>query len=226
MKPSMSSHQCGKASLLDLLVMLAAVAAVALVGYAYMHRPARRMSSGIGCVNNLKQVGLAFRLWAGDNNDKMPMQVPTNLGGSMEFVASGNVFPHFAVMSNELGTPKIIACPKDVAHTYGTNFGNLSDTNISYFIVPETDQTSSEMWVSGDRNLATTGLPLKPGLFWLPTNRVTSWTSQVHSNQGNICLVDGSVYQYSSAKLQQSATNALRAYHDATTNVTFRLLIP
>ena len=48
----------------------------------------------------------------------------------------------------------------------------------------------------------------------------------MHGNQGYICFADGSVQQYTSAKLQQSATNALRAYQDATAKVTFRLLIP
>lgn len=225
MKPKLRSSQRGESGLLDLFVMLIAVAAVVFVGYAYMHRP-RRMAGRINCVNNVKQIGLSFRIWAGDNGDKYPMQVPTNLGGTMEFVASGDVFPHFAVMSNELGTPKIIVCPNDPNRISATNFANLSATNVSFFIVAEADKRIPEMWLSGDRNLANNNLPLRPGLFWLPTNRVTSWTSQMHSNKGNICLVDGSVQQYTSTKLQPSATNSLRAYQDATAKVTFRLLIP
>jgi hypothetical protein len=226
MKLRIFSPQHGNAGLLDLFVMLIAVGAVVLVGYAYMHRPSRRMASRINCVNNIKQIGLSFRLWANDNNGKMPAQVPTRLGGTEEFISSGNVFPHFAVMSNELGTPKIIVCPDDKNRTSATNFGSLGATNVSYFMVIEADEAIPEMWLSGDRNLATTGLPIKPGLFWLPTNRVTSWTSQIHSNKGSISLADGSVQQYTSAMLQQSATNALRAYRASATNATFRLVIP
>lgn len=32
----------------------------------------------INCVNNLKQIGLAFRIWSGDNDDKYPFDVSTN----------------------------------------------------------------------------------------------------------------------------------------------------
>lgn len=227
MKLRMSSSQRGQSGLLDLLVMIIAVAAVVFVAYAYTHRPRRIMSSGINCVNNLKQVGLAFRLWAGDNNDKMPMQVSTNLGGTMEYVISGSVSPHFSVMSNELGTPKIVLCPADAKRTWATNFASLGDSNVSYFAAIEMEDVIPEMWGSGDRNLAAGGQPLKSGLFWMPTNRAMSWTSQIHNNKGNISLADGSVQQYSSAaNLHKSATNALRAYYDATTNGTFRLAIP
>jgi len=60
----------------------------------------------------------------------------------------------------------------------------------------------------------------------VPTNRVMSWTTQIHAYGGNICLADGSVQQDNSAALQKSATNVLRAYYEATTNATFRLAIP
>jgi hypothetical protein len=42
----------------------------------------------IRCVNDLKQVGIAFRLWEGDNNDKYPMAVSVTNGGAMELIAT------------------------------------------------------------------------------------------------------------------------------------------
>ena len=221
MKLKTNSSQRGDASLLDLLVMLIAVAIVAAV-FLPMLAKSRAKSSRIGCVNDVKQIGLSFRLWAGDNGDKMPAQVSTNAGGTMELVASGLVFPHFAVMSNELGTPKIIVCPNDAKRTSGTNFATLSDANVSYFVVPEADETIPNLWLSGDRNLATNNVPLKPGLFTMPTNRVVSWTAQMHVNTGNLCFADGRVQQIANAGLHKN----LRAYHKATTNATFRLIIP
>jgi prepilin-type processing-associated H-X9-DG protein len=59
----------------------------------------------------------------------------------------------------------------------------------------------------------------------MSTNRVISWTAQMHRHQGNLALADGSVQQYSSARLQQSATNALAVFA-ASNNAPFRLLIP
>ena len=145
----------------------------------------------------------------------------------MELVADGFAFPDFLVMSNELGTPKIIVCPEDKQRSYAANFAALKrDANVSYFTSPGADESSPELWLSGDRNLATNYVALKPGLFTLPTNRVMSWTAQIHKHGGNVALADGSVQQYTSAKLQQSATNALRAYYEATTNTSFRLAIP
>src|SRR5688572_19608747 len=48
-----------------------------------------RHHSGRGrvkCVNNLKNVGLAFRIYSTDNNDMFPFQVSTNQGGTLELV--------------------------------------------------------------------------------------------------------------------------------------------
>lgn len=226
MKPRLSSPERGDFGLIDLIVMLIAVGAVVLVGYAYMaqHRVSNRNNPAI-CANDLKQIGLAFRLWAGDNGDKMPAQVSTNAGGTMELVGNGSAFPHFSVMSNELGTPKIIICPYDTKRQAGLSFAALSDANVSYFAVPDADEGIAEMWLAGDRHLVTNVVALKPGLFTMPPNRIMSWVPQVHGAKGNVCLADGSVQLYTSAKLQQSATNALRAYF-ATTNTSFRLAIP
>jgi hypothetical protein len=226
MKAEISAGRRGGTSALDLLVMLLAVGIVVMVGFAYVNRPSRGMAARINCINNLKQIGLAYRLWGGDNGDKYPAQVSTNAGGTMELVASGIVFPHFAVMSNELSTPKIILCPNDSKRTAGTNFNTLSDANVSYFAVPEADESNPTLWLSGDRNLATNGVALKSGLFTMPTNGVLNWTATMHNHHGNLCLADGSVQQLSQARLHQSATNALRDYYLATTNTSFRLLIP
>lgn len=222
----MSSPQRGESGLLDLFVILIAVALVALVGYYAITRPppgSRRQR--INCASNLKQIGLSFRLWGSDNGDKYPSQVSTNAGGTMELVASGLVFPVFKVMSNELGTTKIIACPEDTKRKYAADFSTMTDANISYFTVPEADESNPELWLSGDRNLTTNRIGLTPGLFTVPTNRMMGWTAQTHNNQGNICLADGSVQQFSSARLHRSATKALRS-HFATTNTSFRLAIP
>ena len=226
MKLKTTSARRGDASLLDLLVMLIAVAIVVAV-FLPMFAKSRARPKRINCVNNLKQVGLSFRMWAGDNDDKYPAQVSTNAGGAMELVASGAVYPHFTVMSNELSTPRILICPTDAKRNYATNFTTaLRDANISYFVVPEASETVPEMWLSGDRNLATNTVPLKRGLFTMPTNRVMSWTAQMHNLNGNICFADGSVQQYSSTRLYQSITNALQAYSVVTNNTSFRLAIP
>jgi hypothetical protein len=215
----------GDVSLIDLLAIIAAVAIVAGVFVIPMVAKPQFRSKQINCVNNLKQVGFAFRLWSYDNGDKFPSQVSTNLGGAKEFVAAGGTFRQFLVMSNELTTPKILLCPSDSTRTYVTNFNALRETNVSYFVVPEADETLPAVWLSGDRNLALGGQALRPGLTWLSTNATVSWTAAIHGNKGNICLTDCSVQQLSNARLQQSATDALAVFA-ASNNAPFRLLIP
>ena len=59
------------------------------------------------CSNNLKQIGLAFRTWAIDNDGQFSFNVSTNAGGTMELCVRGsdgfdtNAALHFQVMSNE-----------------------------------------------------------------------------------------------------------------------------
>ena len=223
--------RCHRQSLFTAFTRIELIVAIGVIGLMLLAilpalREPRRRVKAINCVNLQKQIGLSFRLWSLDNGDKMPAQVSTNNGGTKELVSSGLVHPHFSVISNELGTPQILRCFSDLARTAATNFTLLHDSNISYFVVPEVDETIPELWLAGDRNLATNNSALNPGLFTMPTNQLMGWTSQLHSNKGNICLADGSVQQYTSAKLQQSATNAIRAYYEATTNATFRLVIP
>jgi hypothetical protein len=213
--------------MLDVLAIIAAVTIVALVGLFPFVTRAKPKAKRINCVNNVKQIGLSFRLWAGDNNDKMPMQVSTNAGGTMELVETGVVYPHFQVMSNELSTPKILTCPEDKLRVRTNHFGPaLRDTNISYFIGLETDETLPSMWLAGDRNLTANGLEVKPGLFTFKANQIMGWSAQLHKHQGNLGLADGSAQQVTNTRLQRYATNALHTYHEATTNTSFRLAIP
>jgi competence protein ComGC len=215
-------------SMIDLLVLLAAILLVAILLIVSLPTITNRISgaSRTNCINNLKQVGLSFRLWAGDNGDKYPMQVSTNQGGTMEFVAAGVVAPHFAVMSSELATPRILICPNQSKRVAATNFASLQDAQVSYFIVPEADETLPQLWLAGDRNLTTNGKALKAGISVATTNAVFGWTSENHNNQGYLAFADASVQPFSSVGLAQSATNIFSAYFTSTANTTFRILLP
>src|ERR1051326_6908646 len=86
----------------------------------------------LNCTNRLKQVGLAFKLWAIDHTDQFPSQISTNAGGTRELL--NGVFAHFRVISNELSTPKVLLCPADLKRSSATSFAALQNPNISYFV--------------------------------------------------------------------------------------------
>lgn len=155
----------------------------------------------ITCVNNLKQVGLSMRLWAEDNDGKFPNQVSTNDGGLMEIADSAKAFRHFQLLSNELGTPKILVCPTDEKRGAATNFKSLANKNVSFFFGVDAIQTNANMLIAGDRNI-TNGFPPIRSLITLRTNQMVEFTKEMHKRQGNVGLSDSSVYQVSSARLR------------------------
>src|SRR3954470_21510941 len=90
----------GAYTLTDLLVGIALLSALALVGlllWPSSGSSARPRAKRISCICNLKQVGLSFRQWEVDHQDRMPMQVPATNGGTKEFVNAGATWMHFRV---------------------------------------------------------------------------------------------------------------------------------
>ncbi len=175
--------------------------------------PARRRESRLGCVNNLKQIGLAFRIWEGDNNDKFPMQVSVTNGGTLESVSTGLVFPHFLVMSNELVWPKILHCPVDTERTNAVTFtSDFNDGKVSYFVAVDASGSAPQGVLGGDRNLTLNGVPAPRGLVPLSGRATVGWFTNLHVGKGNLLFADGSVQQVTVPKAvagSGAATNRL-----------------
>ena len=123
-------------TLIELLVVIAIIAILAAMLLPAL-AAAKRKAQKINCVNNLKQVGISYRIWEGDNNDRYPQAVTAAQGGAQDYCTHGgnnsttgtaatiayNPGMVYMVMSNELATPKILFCPSDTIHTgYSTNF--------------------------------------------------------------------------------------------------------
>jgi prepilin-type processing-associated H-X9-DG protein/prepilin-type N-terminal cleavage/methylation domain-containing protein len=201
----------------ELLATIAVIAFVALFLLPAL-MPQHHYAPRIKCVSNLKQVGLAFRIWEGDNNDNFPMRYYTNSLGQPSYTDSANLFHYFQVMSNELNNPNVVICPDDRKRIGATNWDNdFNGSHISYFAGLEAKDALPQSFLAGDANI-TNGLTITNGLLILTTNLPPSWTKKRHDGAGNILFADGSV--------QELSTAALRITLQKTGMVTNRLLLP
>jgi hypothetical protein len=80
----------------------------------------------ISCVNNMKQIGLAGRIWANGHSDAFP--------------------PNFISMSNELVAPKILVCPGDKTKTVASSWqGFDQNLNVTYeFVTPNAKENEPQ----------------------------------------------------------------------------------
>jgi prepilin-type processing-associated H-X9-DG protein/prepilin-type N-terminal cleavage/methylation domain-containing protein len=206
--------------LLVVIGVLALVAALLLPALA----AAKRKSARIGCVSSLKQIGIAFRMWEGDNGDKYPMQFALTNSETMKLLGNGNAYILWQAMSNELSTPKILHCPQDKQRTNAVSFSQgFSDANISYFFSLDAFESYPQMILVGDDNLIVDGVRVKPGILNLWTNNI-AWTKERHGGSGNIGMADGSVQQTTSAGLNSAVVSSTSGV--PTNNVPNRWVIP
>ncbi len=183
-------------------VLVIAVVLFILVILLLPGLPRHKMkASRITCVKNLKQVGLSFRLWAGDRGGQYPMQPSTNQSGVIEINDTFATFEYFQLLANELGTPKVLFCPDDKKRPPVLNFSDLNKTNTSYFIGLDANETLPQTMLSGDRNITNGFLP-KRGILEITTNYPAGFTEKIHVSQGNIGWGDGSVLQVSNNRLR------------------------
>src|SRR2546423_15454568 len=85
-------------TLIDVLIVVATFVFAIVLGMLLpsLARPRSMCASSpqSRCVNNLRQVGLAFRMWASDHNEDFPWAVAQTNGGTKEFAPGTEAWRH------------------------------------------------------------------------------------------------------------------------------------
>src|SRR5579872_3108600 len=214
MKPFLAHKRSIAFTLVEMLVVITIIGILTALLLPVLEK-ARAKARRIQCVADLKQVGIGFHSFLHDHDSKLPMQVSTNDGGTLEFAVSSYLIPgefyfqfrHFQALSNELRTPKLLLCPADKARLEAPNFREFNDMNVSYFVGVNADYGQPNSILAGDRNI--TSASAGPGtIIRLDDRTAVSWTGELHGFKGNILYADGRVEELNGQGLMLASYGA------------------
>ena len=224
--------------------LCACLAAVALLGLLALPALASAQSRGHAaqCLNNLRLMGRAVQMWASDFQGQAPWRTRQQDGGLLPAVGTrpGNAWSDLASLSNQLVTPRILACPADAEALVATDFsfnpsgGYLSASYrnfaTSYMVNMDSFAEYPGAFLFGDRNVKLTPAAVfcSAGLnnvvvFSKVLGSDNGWSNHLHGLSGNIVVFDGSVSHTTTEQLI-AAMNKSKA--DSAQSVSVHLLKP
>jgi prepilin-type N-terminal cleavage/methylation domain-containing protein len=203
------SSRCGF-TLIELLVVMAIIAILAAILMPALGR-AKAKARAVACINNLRQLGLGYSLWADDHGQKYPWLVNPSDGGTM---GAGFAWMHAQAISDFLVTPKLLHCPcdneKKTAADFSTRspagFPALTNTALSYNLGLDASPLAPGIPLASDHNVVGYTnqfcvIAQLVGVKW-PAPEVASWDAKVHGYRGNLLLGDGSARQLDNSHLK------------------------
>jgi type II secretory pathway pseudopilin PulG len=206
-----------RVELLATLVALGLLAALA----APLMGTTRAAGKEISCFNNLRQIGRAVHAWAGEHDGRAPWLTFQSDGGTRPNtgVASGNAWFQYLALSNQLGTPRILACPADTTVRAANSWGKFAGpgfraNGVSYSIGLHATPDNPRALLAADYNLRVSGVGTSCGpagmnnvaflqITGLPDPNI-GWTNGLHFPFGHLLKNDGSVELTTSRRLAAS----------------------
>src|SRR5881394_1401220 len=191
---------------------MAVVAALGFLGVIALplFAVARAESDRASCFNNVRKIGRAVEMWAEEREGQPPWRTYVTRGGTRPDAGTkaGNAWFEFTALSNELVTPRILACPADDGVRVASEFTTVSSGGYmatglralatSYLISLDNSRAAPDFLLAGDRNIqmngiraCVNGISNADALFdaYFPPG----WTNAVHGQNGNILRADGRV---------------------------------
>ena len=238
---------------LELVAALAALGLLALLALPALANQ-RERSTRVLCVNNLRLAGQGLAQWGTEHGGRLPWRTPWCEGGTQPNVvcpagsslppwASGgfynNAWFQWAWISNELASPKILACPSDsqrrpasqwtVSPNGGFLHANYRNNAVSYLSGLDVFPETPDGLVAGDRNVrfnrsadfCSSGIGPVPGLTSGPPGSF-GIGGGLHVEAGNYLFTDGRVEELSS----QAFVPRWLKHNGGQDNTTLHSLVP
>jgi prepilin-type processing-associated H-X9-DG protein len=168
------------------------------------------------CFNNLRQIGVGYAQFASEHDQQTAWRVRLSEGGNLEHPLKNNSFIQFSVLSNFIGSPRVLIDPAEDRPTAriatewsaslqgGLLHPNFGNNSVSYFLGLDGNFTTPASLFSGDRNLRLGDFEgcasgITPAANFAPrfspnlSRPAPAWTNGAHGLSGNILFYDGSV---------------------------------